>query len=201
MRLLRKGWVPDAGSVDRILAAVARTPHGMRGQLTEAVNQTSMQIELMGAAGWFSVVLQRSSKPAAKNQISAFQKLEASARRFKEQLAGHIGKGAITLVLDQPTNFLIQLDQIIEAASWQKGANKAISLHASVNEWFTGEILPEVYKRIFRKRAGITHDGPYPRFAVAVMMEMGIHIAPSTVVQALKIFRAGRRRRKNREQI
>jgi hypothetical protein len=42
-------------------------------------------------------------------------------------------------------------------------------------------------------------DGPFPRFVVAVMREMGMAISPETVARALKDVRAGAPRRKPRK--
>jgi len=73
-------------------------------------------------------------------------------------------------------------------------------------DWFAAEILPEVFKSNFPKvhkrhpgkPVGFSRPdgGPYIRFAVAVMGEMGMHISSKTVARAIQDIRDGRARRK-----
>jgi hypothetical protein len=104
------------------------------------------------------------------------------------------------------------LDRVIKAATTFKDENSHgawVRLERPLKEWFAAEILPKVFEDNFRRPAKGSRrdqskvgakpaDGPYIRFAVAVMREMGIKISPETVARALKDVRAGRRRREPR---
>jgi hypothetical protein len=105
--------------------------------------------------------------------------------------------------------FVSSLDRIIKVIKTLKSESSRAwrRLERPIKEWFAAQVLPEVFERNFKRAAKTSRpsdakagprvaDGPYIRFAVAVMREMGISISRETVARALKDVRAGRPRRK-----
>jgi hypothetical protein len=60
---------------------------------------------------------------------------------------------------------------------------------------FLSEILPPIYERHFRRKAGFALEesgGPYVRFARAVMSEMKGPVSKHTIIAAIKEARSGK---------
>jgi hypothetical protein len=153
------------------------------------------------------------SESGARARKELFSEILESAVSFKERLLddrGHryAARGIFPIVSDREA-FLDALDRVIKAATTLKDENSHgawVRLERPLKEWFAAEILPEVFERNFGRRAKVSRrfqsktranavGGPYIRFAVAVMREMGILISAATVARALKDVRAGRERR------
>jgi hypothetical protein len=144
-----------------------------------------------------------------------FSGIARDARDLKRQLLDKKEYAARALIPDGPRRhaFLGELDHIIGGAkiSEQQNSGAWARLERSLHDWFAAEILPDVFIRNFpavherhpgrpvgfSRREG-QPDGPYIRFAVAVMGEMGMSISPGTVARAIEDIRKPRARRKER---
>jgi hypothetical protein len=108
---------------------------------------------------------------------------------------------------------LAGLERLVAAASHKAGyfSNKALyRLPRSPLEYFVTNVLPGVFERHFERHRGrsrVSHGteagGPYIRFAVATLKELGITnngkpYSPETIARALTDVRSGRNRRGKR---
>jgi hypothetical protein len=190
-------WVPDAPSIERILAAVAKTPQG--ANLTDGVDRNQLQIALSHASLLWRVRSSLDSKKLAKQRATPFKELTDIATKLRERLMESDCYASMAFTFPDATDFeafLTRLNHIIQAAhDFQRMNEEAVRLDRAPKDWFVVEILGSVFERNFGRSPTISRDGHFVRFAVAVMKEMNIHIAPETVVRALKDFKAGKPRR------
>ena len=115
------------------------------------------------------------------------------------------GLGELNRIIDEAQNF----EKQNSSGAWERHER-------SLRDWFAAEILPDVFIRNFpavhgrspgepvafsRPFGGGQAGGPFIRFAVAVMGEMGMLIKPNTVARALENVRDGCARRQARPPI
>jgi hypothetical protein len=207
-------WICDAAACDRIIAAVGARYAGN-------VDHNRLVFELLAAREELLMYFVLDSDSGARERKELFSGILDSAIAFKERLLDARGhKYAAREIASRFEGghfdvFLSSLDRVIQATTALKGENSRggwVRLERSPKEWFVGEVLPRVFESNFGRMARVSRpdpsnvsrrhanvaDGPYIRFAVAVMREMGIRISPETVARALKNVRAGRERRKRR---
>jgi hypothetical protein len=118
-----------------------------------------------------------------------------SAKNLKKQLLAETGQQYVARQIAWfPTldfkAFLDGLEHVIVRAEtfeqlYKRQGKWGRWLNRPPKEWFVAKILPFFYERWFGQEAGIG-IGPYSRFAVAVMRELGAPIKQSNVVRALK---------------
>jgi hypothetical protein len=204
-------WICDAAAYERIIAAVGE-------RYAVNVNHDQLAFDLLRAREELLTFVTLDSDSGARERKELFTGILDSAIGFKERLLDERGHKyaareiASTFPASHFGAFLSALDRTIEAAKALINENSHgawVRLKRPLKEWFAAEILPEVYKSNFGREAKVSRrdpsktrrnaaDGPYLRFAVAVMHEMGMTISRETVARALKDVRAGRERRKPR---
>jgi hypothetical protein len=204
-------WICDTAACDRIIASVGE-------RHTVNVDRDRLAFGLLGAREELLAFVTLDSDSGAREREELFAGILDSAIAFKDRLLddrGHkYAAREIASRFEGPLfeAFLSSLDRTIEAAKTLKEENSSggwVRLERPPKEWFVGEILPGVFASNFGRLARVSRpdqskigakaaDGPYIRFAVAVMREMGMRISPETVARALKQVRACRARRKHR---
>jgi hypothetical protein len=111
--------------------------------------------------------------------------------------------------------FLAGLQRLVAAARYKAKSFPDRALYLlprSPLEFFVANVLASVFKRHFKRPAGFSRAsdgargarGPYIRFVVAVLRELGITnkgkpYAPDTIARALSGVRAGRGRRRKKD--
>lgn len=212
-------WFPDADAINRIVSAVTSTPRGKK-KLATNYNRDQLVKDLLEAWTKWLVVLPLDSDTGARNRRKLFSAIVRTGKYFKKRLLDDTGqKYAARQIASTFSNasdfyaFLGGLNRTIEAAeilARQNSHGGLVRLTRAPKEWFAIEILLPVYECNFCRNGGISRpgsskaiagaaDGPFPRFVVAVMREMGMAISPETVARALKDVRAGAPRRKPRK--
>jgi hypothetical protein len=204
-------WECSPEARNRIIAAVDEDP----------VNREQLVPDLYTAYSKLLQFRDLDSDQKARERKELFGAIVKDAINLKERLLAHQEYAARALFpfpdVPRGVTFLRELSRIaIEAkVSEQQNSNGAWArLERPLHEWFAAEILPEVFKRNFpavherhpgepvgfsRPSRGEQPGGPYIRFAVAVMGEMGMSISPGTVARALLDVRHEHRaRRKER---
>jgi len=204
-------WVCDAEGYERIITAV-----GERYAMN--VDRDRLVFDLLTAREKLLAAVALDSDSGAHARKKLFSEIVDSAIDFKKKLLDDRGhKYAAREIASRfpPSHFeafLAALDHAIKAAKAFEEENSHggwMRLERPLKEWFAAEILPTVFKSNFERHAKVsrpgmpkaganTADGPYLRFAIAVMREMGMSISPETVARALKDVRMGRKRRKPR---
>jgi hypothetical protein len=205
-------WTCDAAALDRIIAEVGERYVGK-------LDRNQLVFDLLQARSKLLTFVALDSDKGARTRKELFSAIADSASNFKERLLDERGykyaAREIAWTFPDASHFdafLAALDRIIDAAEALKKQNSCggwIRLARSPKEWFAVEILPQVFERNFGRQAKFSRrdpakaeanavDGPFIRFALSVMGEMGIPIARETLARALKDIRAGRGRRKRR---
>jgi hypothetical protein len=197
--------VPDAAALNRIIAAVSKTPAGKKRALNLNLDRHQLVTDLLDArAKWLTATALDSDK-GARARKKLFSAVAGTAKRFKKCLLDETGQRYAARAIASRFSsdfdaFLAGLDRIIKAAEALTEENNHggwVRLSRSPRDWFAVEILPPIYERNFGRKAGTsridsskpnanTADGPFIRFAVAVMCQMGIQISGETVARALK---------------
>ena len=202
-------WACSKEARDRIIAAVGEEP----------VNSDQLVYDLLNA---YSKLLQfraLDSDQKARERKELFGAIVKDAINLKKRLLAleEYAARALFPFPDMPrgVTFLGELSRIaVEAKVLERQNSGAWArLERPLLEWFAAEILPDVFKSKSNFRAvherhpgepvafsrparGGQPGGPYIRFAVAVMGEMGMPISPGTVARALLDVRKPRARRK-----
>jgi hypothetical protein len=203
--------VCTTAAYERIIAAVG-------GRYAVNANRDRLVFDLLTAREKLLAFVALDSDSGARERKELFSGIVDSAIDFKKKLLDDRGHKyaareiASTFPVSHFEAFLGALDRTIDAAMAFKEENSHggwVRLERPLKEWFAAEILPEVFEVIFGRHAKVSRrspstkeanaaGGPFLRFAVAVMREMGMSIAPETIARALKDARAGRKRRKPR---
>jgi hypothetical protein len=173
-----------AASIGRIIREIATTPQGKK--LVQNVDRDRLAGELIHAWSQWLATSTRDSEfkgHALKQRAQLFYDLVESAENFKERLLdkGHQGYVATQIGSRFPAQsefrtFLVGLDQIIEFAEDNAqlyGHGKWLRENRPPTEQFVRDILPEIFERCFDQKAGKSENGPYSRFARAVLKEFG----------------------------
>jgi hypothetical protein len=195
-------WICDKAAYERIVAAVGEKP----------VNCDHLVSDLLDARQKLLLFTVLDSREGAKARKDLFSGIADDARDLKGRLLANQEYAARGLIPDGPRRLTLlrELDHIIDGAkvSEQQNSGAWLRLQRPVREWFAAEILPDVFKRNFpevHKRhpgqpIGFSRPsgGPYIKFAVQVMREMGVSIEPNTVARAIQDVRRGAHRRKGR---
>jgi hypothetical protein len=202
-------WECSKEALDRIIDAVDEEPDNS-GQLVS---------DLLNAYSKLLLFKNLDSDEGAKARKKLFNGIADDAIALKDKLLANQEYAARVLFpgvsrdqagLRLRHAFLGELDRIIDEAkiSGKQNSNGAWArLERPLREWFAVEILPKVFKGNFdavhkrhpgwpvgfsRPPKGGQPGGPYIRFAVAVMGEMGMPISPGTVARAIQDVRKGR---------
>jgi hypothetical protein len=178
------------------------------------VNSSSLYNDLLDAQARLATLTAADSDKEANEKNKLFNAVTKNGMELRETLLRHSAwaAGCLFTKNSEAQAFLDTLKRIVKVAesSAEKFRHGAvIRLHRPPKEWFAGEVLCEVYERNFRRPAKVSRPdsskegkksptGPFIRFAVAVMCEMGIPISPETVARAFKDARNNRARRKRR---
>ena len=204
-------WICGPTACERFIGSVGE-------RYAANVDHDRLTFDLLGAREELLAFVTLDSDAGAREREELFTGILDSAIVFKDRLLddrGHkYAAREIASRFEGPLfdTFLSSLDRTIEAAKALKDENSRggwVRLERPPKEWFVGEILPRVFESNFGRPAKVSRpdelkvgakaaDGPYIRFAVAVMREMGMRISPETVARSLKQVRAGRARRKPR---
>jgi hypothetical protein len=204
-------WMCDAQACERIVAAVGE-------RHARNVDRDRLVGDLLAARAELLASIALDSDGDARERAMLFNGVFGSAIEFKERLLdkrGHRYAARQILSAFSPSEFealLRALDRVIDKAKALENENSCggwLRLKRPPKEWFAAEVLPPVFERNFARPARISRrdsskvdanaaDGPFLRFALAVMREMGMSISRETVARALKDVRAGRERRKRR---
>lgn len=210
-------WIPDAEMLNRIITAVVNTPGGRTvSHHRTGLNRDKLVSDLIDARSKWLLFVPLDSDKGASTRAELFRGIAGPAKKFKQRLLDETGQKYAARVIaskafsgpDGFSVFLRALDRVIEVAETSVRENSKgawVRLSRSRKDWFAAEILPPIFERNFGRRAGTsrsadsgTPGGPFIRFAVTVMSEMGIPISKETVVAALKDVRAGRSSRRAR---
>ena len=211
-------WLPDAAMLDRIIAAVRTSVRktAFENKWELSLDRDRLASNLQDAHTKWRVVKDQDSEEGARRRAKLFSAIAQKAKDFKESLLDKTGQQyaaraiASNFADAEFDAFLASLDLIIERAEALTQQNKegwVRLLKRPPKECFAAEILPSVYQDNFGGKAGIsqkdplksnanTVGGPYIRFAVTTMHEMGIEISAGTVARALKDVRAEGKPRK-----
>jgi hypothetical protein len=197
-------WICDAAAYGRIIKAV--------GEQYPCTNRDRLVSDLYSARSRLLTAVALDSDKGARSRKALFSAIVESAEIFKERLLNDCGDRYaarnIFFGVSQCDAFLDELNRVIDRAKDLQRQNSRggwVRLSRSPKEWFAGEVLPQVFECNFgRKAAASTNSmtnkvsGPFIKFAVAVMREMGIQISPETVGRVLKDVHKGRARRRSR---
>jgi hypothetical protein len=210
-------WVPSGssffhsrlveGGLERILSAVDTTETRKR-IYSDHVNRPLLLLELINAHQQWIIRSDLDSRPMTRKKTQAVQSIANAARTLREQLfrkspevadieyLSYAGMmiGARFMPQGGFSTFCAGLEQLIACAEHCADPKYVGSrLPRGLTMAFVSEILPGVYKRNFSRNPGFSQaGGPYVRFAVAVMKEMGKEISKSTVIAAIKEHRSGK---------
>jgi len=201
-------WWCSPAALKTIIAAVG-------DQHSAEVQLDVLRSDLLAARAQLLAFIALDSKSGAQDRRELFSCILESAQTFKQRLLDDRGHryAAREIAARLPELdvgvLAVWLDLIIEVTETLKDENKDawMRLNRPLKEWFAAEVLPKVFESNFKRKAKISRpsdakagpyvaDGPYIRFAVAVMREMGILISEETVARALIDVRSGRLRRK-----
>ena len=197
-------WACSDEAYKRIIAAVGEEPDDSYQLVSDLLNAYSESLR-------FRIL---DSDKGAKARKKLFRGIVATAIALRDKLLANKGYAARALFPEG----LGELDRIIdEAQNFEKqNSSGAWGRHERpLHEWFAAEVLPKVFKDNFTsvhdlhpgEPVGFSRsrnqeaDGPYIRFAVVVMGEMGMRIKPNTVASAIQDVRDGRTRRLARRPI
>jgi hypothetical protein len=198
-------WDADE-AYDRIIAAVGEEP----------VNNGQLVSDLLNAYSKLLLFKNLDSDKGAKARKKLFSGIADDTIALKDKLLANQEYAARVLFpkVSRGRDFLGELDRIIDEAKISEKQNSDGAwerLKRPLRDWFAAEILPDVFKRNFPEvherhpgePVGFSRPagGPYIRFAVAVMGEMGMLIKPNTVARALQDVRDGCARRQARRPI
>lgn len=195
-------WVPDGSSIERVLEAVAAG--SLKGKkLIQGVDPSRLQTELSQASSLWQVRLWLHSKKNVRDRAGEFRTLADCAINFKDQLEVGENCGSMSFAFPDASEFKTfqaGLDRIIQAAKDLQKV-EVVRLSQSPKKWFADEVLGPIYERTFGEKPKVSKDhdrktpayGPFVRFVVQVMKEMGHPISPNTVASAVE---TGRRLRK-----
>ena len=203
--------------LDSIIAAVFSTPSGRetRRKGVNKLNRNQLISDLLDARTKWLLFTALDSDKGASARARLFRRVAGAAKKFKQRLLDETGQRYAARVIaskafsgqDGFSVFLRALDRVIEVAEASVRQNKGawVRLNRSTRDWFVAEILAPLFERNFNRQAGTsrssdsnTPGGPFIRFAVTVMREMGIPISKETVAAALKDVRTGRSSRRPR---
>jgi hypothetical protein len=203
-------WVCGPVAYERIIAAVGE-------RHSAQVQRDRLIFDLLAAREQLLAFMTLDSESGVRERKQLFSGVSDSAKALKQRLLDDRGHryAAREIASRLPDlhlgTFMSSLDRIIEVTETLKDENSHgawMRLKRPLKEWFAAEVLPKVFKSNFDREAKISRPsdskagpyvagGPYIRFAVAVMHEMGVSISEETVARALKDVRAVRARRKN----
>ncbi len=198
-------WTCTAAALEKIIAAVGE-------KYTDDLDRDRLVLDLQDAWSKWLLFTALDSDKGARARKELFGVIADSAINFRERLLDPRGEMYAARGIFPGRSgleaFVAELDRVIGAAQDFEEQNSHrgwVRLSRAPKEWMVGEILPDVYERNFHRRASPsrnpnaeTADGPYPRFAQAVMAEWGIKITMGVIVRALKEVRKGLPRRKPR---
>jgi hypothetical protein len=209
-------WIPDDEMLNRI-TAVVKTPGGRTDSHHPiGLNRDKLVRDLIDARSKWLFFVPLDSDKGASTRAELFRGVAGAAKKFKQRLLDETGQKYAARVIaskafssrDRFSVFLRALDRVIEVAEASVRENSKgawVRLSRSPKKWFAAEILPPIFERNFNRPAGTSQSsdsnapgGPFIRFAVTVMREMGIPISEETVAAALKDVRAGRHPRQKR---
>jgi hypothetical protein len=216
-------WIPSADALDRIVNATwpgsGNWPSWAGKWDPEKKDRDKLAADLQTAwSKWQSFTVLDCSADARKRG-ELFGLIVKAGKSFKKALLSPIGDqyAAREIAFSFPDaaefeTFLVALDRVIKAADDARQSNSGawVRLHRPRKEWFAAEILAYVYEHNFRRQPGLADTtrpegadgGPFGRFAIQVMKEMGIPLlAPGTIVRALKDVAAGRQRPEGRSSV
>jgi hypothetical protein len=200
-------WIPTDAGIDRIVNAVWLDAGSWSNYASRLDRDRLIDHLFLAWNRWLTfVALDRKpsvheSKQREKQKKLLYSIVDAQ-QDFRDtvlEMCGH----------KYPTVLSALNDTIKMAADAAEQANSQggrIRLPRSPKEWFAVEVLAPIYEYHFKRRAGPSAEakegGPFIRFAIQVMKEMGIRpLTPNTVARALKEVRAGHERPKGRSSV
>jgi hypothetical protein len=198
-------WTCTDAALERIIAAVGEKYIG-------DLDRDRLVCGLQDAWSKWLLFAALDSDKGARARKELFGAIAHSAISFRERLLDPRGEmyAARGIFPGQSglEAFVAELDRVISAAQdfvEQNSHGGWVRLNRPPKEWMAAEVLPEVYERNFHRRASRSRnpntekaDGPYLRFAQAVMVEWDIPITKGVIARALKEVRDGEPRREAR---
>jgi hypothetical protein len=193
-------WICDDEARDRIIRAV--------GDRCPCTNPNQLVFDLNAAHSILHTRVILDSGKGARLRRELFSGIVDSAEIFKQKLLDERGDhyAARNIFHGEPPRkaFEDKLNWVIDRAKELQCQNSQawLRLKRPPKEWFAGEILPKIFESNFGRVAGTSTNpktskvsGPFIKFAVTVMREMGMQIAPGTIGRILKDLRSNRARR------
>jgi hypothetical protein len=191
-------WTCTAAALEKIIAAVGK-------KYTADVDRDRLASDLQDAWSKWLLFTRLDSDKGARARKELFGVIADSAIIFRERLLDPQGEmyAAKSVFPGQLglEAFVAELDRVISAAQGFAEQNRRggwVRLNRPPKEWMAAE----VYERNFHRRASSSRnpntekaDGPYLRFAQAVMAEWDIPITRGVIARALKEVRKRRPRR------
>ena len=193
-------------AIHRILGEVAETSQGKR--LAEGCARDKLAERLASArVQWqvFSASHRRRAGRVDQRLATAFRRLAKSAKRFETDLLEEVIQEEVIArrwlsVFPTPPDLKAFLDILKRVISIAEGSTQTYEYRVkgrSLKEWFVG-VLALIFKDCFGRSAGAgsgdksargdqdIYYGPFTRFAIAVMEEMGEDLSPDIVKRALR---------------
>jgi hypothetical protein len=208
-------WTCDEAAYKRIISAVGE--EYIPRDVDRDKFRNNLVFDLTDAQSKLLLFAALDSDKGARKRKELFGRVLKSAIDFRERLLDPTSDMYVarTIAANEGFSFAKQflafkeaLDRIIKATEALQEHNSHggwVRLERSPKEWFAGEMLPRVFERNFQRRPGASRPsdeskkrsagGPYVRYAVAVMGEMGMKITRETVARILKDVQADRKAR------
>lgn len=203
---LFRGRLPEGG-LERIVRAVDANDKRKRtySDHLDSNQRDQLLLDLVAAHYQFDLLTELDDTQSTREKMESIKSVAEIARSLKDKLLLSDGAGeqcyshaarviAARFIPQHGFKALLAgLNEVIDCA--ENSADLGRRSPRGLTKTFVSEILPKVYERCFERNAGFTRHhtgGPYVRFAVAVMKEMGREISPGTVIAAIREFRRGR---------
>jgi hypothetical protein len=212
-------WIPNQsflfhkrlveGGLERITQAVD-TNDKRRRIYSNHVNCNQLLLDLLGAHEQWILRSELDSTQTTKKKTALIQSIAKTAIVLRSQLLergelpDNVGVEYYTYAArmiaarfmpeDGFKPFLAGLNQIIACAETCADPRYVgFRSPRGLTKTFLSEILPRVYEQNFNRKHGFSQTGgPYVRFAVATMKEMGKKISEGTVIAAIREARSGK---------
>jgi hypothetical protein len=187
----------DDATVDRIIAAGGKTP--------VVPDRDSLRQDLLFCYGRYFIASELDQSGFVKRQSDRLSSFRKHVSKLTELLkADEADKGTIRSVWPITPARMDFILEMIDAVTFMQGKpgdiadrfNANLGVSGSALQWLTGELLPGIYLKHFRKKARTsrsslgTPGGPYIRFARQVLSEAEIECSDETIASALRMVKS-----------
>jgi hypothetical protein len=202
-------------NVDRIFAAVGNIEHPPELDGDPRFHQLRRWLMLQylrWSPNWYSQAVEFSSTKLEKRKIERLNQVRTKANALNRLLPDNTDGGPFSAARVNVRSLIEATDRELAWMTDRKLPNLAYQdqfRKCSAIEWFTGTHLPLVFRHVFCRPPKLSRDtsqlfdGPYIRFAEAVLGELeitngGHPYSRETIARALTNARKGKGRRKRR---